>query len=119
MADAGGTCNSLKAFRVFVCHRRALLRNPSPRVRIIDAARVASRRSFLDAPPPHLVCSTAQVLRAATALLKHLRVNDSGRESLGEHAESVHLVFKLKTLPGRGSNKPVRMYVNSIVAACL
>jgi hypothetical protein len=49
------------------------------------------------------------VLRAATALLKHLRTNESGREALTETTEALYLVFKLKALPARASNKPVRM----------
>jgi hypothetical protein len=49
-----------------------------------------------------------QVNRAATALLAHMKKTGAAH-ALIEEAEPIHLVFKLKRLPGRASNKPVRM----------
>ena len=61
-------------------------------------------------PPSH---PTSQVRLAVTALLKHLAASAaaSGRKDLlGDDArQPIHLSVHLKKLPGRASNKPVRM----------
>ena len=65
------------------------------------------------APPPENKLDGTQVAKAVDALLLHLKrtATANGRKSLfaNDSAASVFMTLHLKQIPGRGSNKQIRM----------